>query len=304
MPSYQPHARVTQPREHTQESTRDRIPHASNPVVLIAPAMAIGSHFYGPVVEEFKRHGWSARTLPRRGFEREKRRAARNIDWCYQDEIDDMRQAVAQARGEEPSRPLILLGHSLGAQLAAGHELNGPPSADGFVSVGGTIPYHRLFPLGGIDLLLMAGLVVPALTAVFGYLPKPAFGAPGARTLMREWAHMVLTGQPPYPVQRRIATPSLLVSLDRDTLCPAGAVDTFALNLFEQDSVTRWHCTREVGEAETSIDHIRWVRTPTTVVSKVVAWWQDHADRPQATSLAEIRGTASEGARSKPSPDL
>lgn len=39
------------------------------PVVLIAPAMAIGSGYYRPLVEELESRGWEARALPRRGFE-------------------------------------------------------------------------------------------------------------------------------------------------------------------------------------------------------------------------------------------
>lgn len=247
------------------------------PLVLIAPAMAIGSGFYRPVAEEFERHGWRARALPRRGFERGQARASRSADWSYQDEIDDMAHAVSQARADEPGRPIILLGHSLGAQLAAGLELNTQTPADGIVTVGGTIPHHRLFPFAGADLVLMAGVIVPAATATFGYLPKPAFGAPGARTLMREWARMILTGKPPFPAHGRIATRTLAISLDGDKLCPSRAVDAFAKNLFELDSVTRWHHTREVAGPDTSLDHIGWVRTPGSIVSRVVEWWPQYA---------------------------
>ncbi len=47
----------------------------TSPIVLIAPAMAIGSGFYRPVTEAFATHGWDARALGRRGFERDQPRA-------------------------------------------------------------------------------------------------------------------------------------------------------------------------------------------------------------------------------------
>lgn len=53
-----------------------------------------------------------------------------NEDWSYRDEIDDIAQAVTTARAESPGRSVLLLGHSLGGQLVAGHELTRPP-ADG-----------------------------------------------------------------------------------------------------------------------------------------------------------------------------
>ncbi|WP_245567464.1 alpha/beta fold hydrolase [Nocardia vinacea] len=157
------------------------------PLVLIAPAMAIGSRYYGPLVAEFVARGWEAKALTRRGFETGRPPAGRGLDWSYGDEIDDIAMEVANARADDPDRPVLLLGHSLGGQLAAGHELTRSPG-DGLVTVGGALPHHRTYPLSGPHLLAMGTVIVPVLTAIFGYLPKPAFGAPGARTMMREWS--------------------------------------------------------------------------------------------------------------------
>ncbi|WP_051166099.1 alpha/beta fold hydrolase [Amycolatopsis orientalis] len=245
---------------------------ASAPIVLISPAMAVGSGYYRPLVAEFERRGWPARALRRRGFERGEPRASRHEDWAYRDEIDDIAHAVAAARAESPARPVLLLGHSLGGQLVAGHELTRPP-ADGVITVGGAIPRYRHFACRGLHLAVMAALVVPVATAVFGYLPKPAFGGPGARTFMREWARMVLTGRPPYPVEQPITTPSLVISLGEDRLSPVGAVDDLAERLFAPDSVTRWHYPRDQAPPGATNDHIGWVRTPAAVVDRIVRWW-------------------------------
>ncbi|MBM7515710.1 serine aminopeptidase domain-containing protein [Nocardioides nitrophenolicus] len=248
----------------------------STPIVLVSPAMAIGSGYYRPLVAEIERRGWQARALPRRGFERGEPRASRREDWSYRDEIDEIAFAVAAARAESPERPVLLLGHSLGGQLVAGHELTRPP-ADGVITVGGAIPHYRHFRYGGLHLAAMAALVVPVMTALLGYLPKPAFGGPGARTLMREWARMVLTGRPPYAIDRPITTPALVVSLGDDALSPLGAVDALADRLFAPAAVTRWHHTADQLPPGTSNDHIGWVRTPATVVDRIVTWWHDTA---------------------------
>ncbi|WP_235735818.1 alpha/beta fold hydrolase [Nocardioides alcanivorans] len=247
------------------------------PLVLIAPAMAIGSGYYRPLVEEFEARGWSARALPRRGFEADGVRASRGHDWSYADEIDDIAAAVAEARTEDPARPVLLLGHSLGGQLVAGHELTRDP-VDGAVTVGASLPHHRQHPYGGPHLVLMGALVVPALTTVFGYLPKPAFGAPGARTLMREWARMVLTGRTPYPATGKVATPSLIVSLEDDVMAPVGSIDAFAKRLFQGDRVTRWHFRNDDVRPGNSNDHIAWARGGSQVVDRIVAWWADHLE--------------------------
>lgn len=242
------------------------------PLVLIAPAMAIGSGYYGPLVEEFQRHGWQARALGRRGFERGRPRAGRDVDWTYHDEIVDVAGAVAAARQEHPQRPVLLLGHSLGGQLAAGHELNHAP-ADGVITVGSAIPYYPHFGWGGVPLAVMAAAVVPLATAIFGYLPKPVFGGPGARSLMREWARMVLTGNPPFGVDGRIDTPALVISLAGDEYSPLRTVDDFAERLFAPEVVTRWHYRDDEVPAGASNDHITWVRSPELVVDRVLSWW-------------------------------
>lgn len=248
------------------------------PVVLIAPAMGIGSRFYEPVVAAFEAIGWDAVALPRRGFEDKTVTAGRRRDWSYRDEIDDIAVGVSAARRAHPGRPVLLLGHSLGGQLVAGHAMTGG-DVDGVVTVGGAIPHFRFFPYGGLHLVLMGAVVVPTLTTMFGYLPKPAFGGPGARTFMREWAAMVLTGRPPFPSGRPIATPSLVVSLDEDSMSPFEAVESFGRRLFAPAALTRWHYAHgEVPEGESN-DHVGWVRTPDSVVAKVRLWWDAEATR-------------------------
>ena len=120
----------------------------------------------------------------------------------------------------------------------------------------------------------MAGVVVPVTTSLFGYLPEPAFGALCARTLMREWARLVLTGRAPFPTNAPISTPSLIVSLGDDRMSPMRAVDHLAA-LFHSASATRSHYTGDEVPDGASNDHIGWVRTPEVVVAKTITWWRN-----------------------------
>ncbi|WP_433833053.1 alpha/beta fold hydrolase [Actinoplanes sp. CA-015351] len=246
------------------------------PIVLVSPAMGIGSRYYQSLAGAFKARGWAARALTRRGFELGAPRASRGQDWSYDDEIEDMAVAVAAARSEVPGRPVIILGHSLGAQIAAGHQLNRVP-ADGVVTVGGALPYHRDYPWGGLPILLMGSVIVPVLTGVFGYLPAPAFGGPGARTLMREWGRMAVTGKMPFPAAARVRSPSLLISLDGDRLAPEIAVEAFGKRLFAPESVTHWLYRHADVPDGASNHHIYWARSPAPVVDRIVGWWTAQA---------------------------
>ncbi|MBD8606245.1 alpha/beta fold hydrolase [Aeromicrobium sp. CFBP 8757] len=242
------------------------------PLVLVVAAMAVPSGFYRPLVHEIESRGWQARALPNRGFERGEPVASRRDDWSYDDEIRAIADAVGAARAEDPGRPVILLGHSLGAQLVAGHQIHHDP-ADGFVTVGASVPHFRSYPYGGLPVLLM-GLAVPVATRVRGFLPRPFFGAPGARTLMREWARFVRSGRPPYDVPHRVATPTLVVQLQGDTYAVSHSNKIFTDMMIEPSAVTRWVYAKDATPDGGTTHHVRWVRTPAPVVDRVVDWWE------------------------------
>lgn len=243
------------------------------PLVLIVAAMAVPSGFYRPLVAELESRGWEARALPTRGFERGEPIASRAHDWSYADEMSAIADEVAKARADQPERPVILLGHSLGSQLGAGHELHHPPS-DGFVTVGASVPHFRSYPYGGLPVLAL-GVSVPVVTRIRGFLPKPFFGGPGARTLMREWARFVRSGKPPFDVPRRITTPSLVIQLQGDAYAVSRSNKVFAELFLDPDATTRWVYTKDVVPEGGTTDHVMWVKTPAPVVDKIISWWSD-----------------------------
>lgn len=243
------------------------------PLVLISAAMAVPSGFYRPLVAAFAERDWEAQALPTRGFERGEDPASRTHDWSYDDEIAAIADAVAKARAENPDRPVILLGHSLGSQLGAGHQIHRDP-ADAFVTVGASVPHFRSYPRGGVPVLFM-GASVPVLTRLYGYLPKPFFGGPGARTLMREWAHMVRTGRPPFAVPHKITTPSLVIQLQGDVYAVSKANKKFIAMFIDPSALTRWVYAKDKTPEGGSTDHVLWVKTPGVVVDKIVNWFND-----------------------------
>ncbi len=238
------------------------------PVVLISPAMAVPSRLYAPLVDAFAARGWEAVALPRRGFEKGQPVASRRNDWSYGDEIDDIADAVAKARAEEPDRPVILLGHSLGSQLGAGHQLHRDP-ADAFVCVAASVPYWRFY---GLPLRFLASMI-PVVAGLRGFVPPPFFGAPGARTLMREWARFVRTGRPPFVVPHRITTPTLAVRLEGDTYALPVSTDRYLELFVDPGALSEWTYPKaDVPDGGTT-HHVHWVRTPGPVADRIVAWW-------------------------------
>lgn len=244
------------------------------PHVLIAPAMGVPARYYRALEDAFAQHDWSATTVPRRGLDTDTRPPSRRHDWAYADESADLVAAVKRCRADDPTRPVIVLGHSLGAQLCAhiavvADEASQP---DGFVTVAGSLPWHRHYPRGGVAEYAVAA-AVPIVTAIVGYWPTPGFGAPTPRTLMREWARMVRTGRLPFGARGKPGTvPTLAVRLDADVLVPPGAAAALE-ECFADDSRTVWTYTEKDCPPGGSRHHLRWVRTPDVVVDHICDWW-------------------------------
>lgn len=255
---------------------------APSPRVLVSPAMAVPSRFYAPLVDAFAAVGWTAEAVGRRGFEPDGPRAGRRSDWSYADEIDDLADAVGRARRADPARPVLLLGHSLGAQLAIGlQHRRGGTAVDGLVLVGASVPHHRHDPYAGLPMLAYAA-AVPVLARAVGHVPKPAFGGPGAATLMHEWAGFVRSGRPPFEAPGLLRTPTLVVHLQGDAYAVSGANKRFVEQFLDPDVVTRWVYTKDAVPDGGTTDHVRWAQHPTVVVDRVVGWWGARTSHPTA----------------------
>lgn len=243
------------------------------PIVLISSAMAVPSAFYRPVVGAFQERGWDALALPHTGFERGEPAASRGNDWSYADEMERIADAVAKARAEVPDRPVILMGHSLGSQISAGHQLHHPP-ADGFVAIGASVPHFRNYPHRGLH-VLMVGVTVPVVARVRGFVPKPIFGGPGARTLMREWARFVRSGKPPFKVPHTLTEPALVIQLEGDTFSVPKASAKFNETFLDPQAVTHWTYTKDATPEGGNTHHVLWAKTPGPVVDRIVSWAED-----------------------------
>ncbi len=244
------------------------------PTVLISPAMAVPGRFYRPLVEAFELHGWTTTIAGRRGIETDTARPSRANDWSYDDEADDLADAIARVRDDDPTRPVVVVGHSLGAQLTAILARRpGGTRPDAIVTVAASVPWFRLYPHGGVVELCTAS-VVPIVTGVVGHWPTPGFGAPAPRTLMRQWARMVRTGRSPFDDGPPVDVPTLAARLADDRLVTGAAAERFE-RAIRPECLSTWTYTSEHCPPGGSTHHVGWVRTPGPVVERIVGWWTE-----------------------------
>ncbi|MCZ4536581.1 alpha/beta fold hydrolase [Gordonia terrae] len=93
--------------------------------------MGVPARVYRRLTEALSRAGFDVVIVPRRGIEEGSEPPSRRSDWSYADEADDLADAVAAARADDTETRVLVLGHSLGAQLAAMVALREDHAPDG-----------------------------------------------------------------------------------------------------------------------------------------------------------------------------
>lgn len=236
------------------------------PVVVVQPAMGMGTRYYEPFAEALAAAGVHAVLVEQRGHEAEGGRLPGfGYDYGYADLLADMEAALGVVREELPDAPVHLLGHSLGGQLAVMYAATHPGDLAGLVLMASSTPYWRNWGRG----MLFASFLVPATAAVRGYFPGARFRFAGreARRLMREWGRLARTDRFPVGEDRlgEVTIPVLSVSVEGDGLGPVRPVDAMVAKL-PAAAVTREHLDVE------GVDHNRWARRPEVVVPLIASW--------------------------------
>lgn len=239
---------------------------AQAPVVLVAPAMGMKARYYLPLLEALAAAGVHAAVAEQRGHEASGGRLpGRDYDFGYADLVEDLARAVEAVRVELPGAPVLLLGHSLGGQVAALYAGAHPDVLAGLILVASGTPHWRDYSRR----LLFAAYAFPLAARVVGYFPgeRLKFAGREARGLMRDWGHLARTGR--FPRGERalvdVRLPVLSVSIEDDWLGPVSSIDGLVAKLPGAD-VTRVHV------AEDGVDHFRWARRTEPVVPLIADW--------------------------------
>ena len=246
------------------------------PSVLVLPGIAVGARYYLPLARALAAEGVDVAITELRGQGESTYRIGRRgaPAGYHESAAEDVPLALDAMERRLGRRPVILLGHSMGAQIGVYHLARRDPRVAGLVAVAAQSPFHRGFP-GPVGRKLRAGSVIlPALGWLSGHVPGQFFGAKGRipADRVRDWARLAGAGvmQPAradldYRAGlSRVTVPALAVVIADDPLAPASA----ARNLLAMLPSAR--TTLEL-EPE-ALGHNSWARHPTQVVARVLAW--------------------------------
>jgi predicted alpha/beta hydrolase len=263
------------------------VPHAA---LLWLPALGVPARKYQRLASHLAGLGIASHLHEWRGTGEHPARASRRVDWGYRELLlEDIPQSIGVLRERHPGLPLLLGGHSIGAQFAVlAAALHG--GASGLVAIGSGVPHWRHFAPPLRWLIAGFGHVLPPLTRAVGYYPgeQLRFAGREAGQLMRDWAQTVRRGHYdglrglPGNVGERLAAlelPFLGLRLSEDRLVPAASLRALV-------ATTRSLAVSErVLDADalgTRPDHFSWMRDPPAVAGEIAAWWAEASARRAA----------------------
>ena len=255
-----------------------RIPEQPKASLLWLPALGVAARHYLPLADALASHGIAVFLHEMRGNGSSNLRASRQTDWGYREILTlDVPCSVATMAAHCSGTPLIIGGHSIGAQFAACYAGLHPDTFARLWLVASGSPYWRNFPAPKRYAFPFALQFVPWLADLRGTFPGRAlgFGGDEARTLMRDWAKVGLGNR--YAATglevdleaalSRITAPVDAVLLDRDWFAPRRSMQALLDKMPRAGSHIRTLDSTALG---VRADHFAWMKQPQAVCAALL----------------------------------
>jgi len=256
------------------------------PILLCLPAMGAVAGYYTPFAQALAAQGLGmAALLDLRGQGASSARARRD-DFGYREILEfDIPAAIARLRKVFGARPLYVVGHSLGGQLALFSAAGPRPRPDGLVLIAAGTAYWRDWPAHQRRAARLGFFAVRTAARLLPFYPgtRLGFGGDQPRRLMRDWGRVTREGR--YAPEgsdfdyesaaRSLSLPVLSIGIGEDPIAPGSAREALLARL-PRSAVTRVEI-EGVREHTPWKRHFSWARRPEEAVGAIASWLQGGA---------------------------
>lgn len=261
----------------TRYDTKDE----ASPVILLLPALGVRVSYYQPFMEHAAAKGYPICTVDWRGQGHSSVRASRKVDYGYEELVQDIKEVTERVSALYPGRKLVVLGHSLGGQLASLCLSRYPGSVDGIILIASALVYHTGWKGNRQWQIWLASRLFPVVARIFGYFPgkQIGFGGREGKTEIIDWARNGRTGQ--YRLKNSdfdydaafdaIHTHLFALPLENDYFAPEPAVENLVRKFGPQTIVSRNRIANRSAAGE-KITHFNWAKYPEHVLPYMEDW--------------------------------
>lgn len=144
--------------------------------VIINPATGVAARYYHYYADFLATHGFDVLTYDYRGIGRSRPASLRGCGYRWRDWGElDFDAVLRFAQSHDPAAPLLVVGHSIGGFLPGLSESG--PAIHRMLTVGAQYAYWRDYAQDHrAGLVLKWHVIMPVLTALFGYFPGRKLG--------------------------------------------------------------------------------------------------------------------------------
>jgi predicted alpha/beta hydrolase len=227
-----------------------------NALVVIFPAMGVPASYYGRFAASLQEQGFDVHV-------------AELVGSSYGELADHVGSVLAEQR--KPGRPTVVLGHSLGGQVAAVHLARSGEKIDGLVFIAVGIPYWRVYRHRGLGVLSFTQ-GINAVSFLLRHWPGWGFGGRQPRGVIRDWAYTGRHGSfPPYLHAdfAAVDVDLLSITVEADQYTPP-ATTGFLVRKLANARVTRARLT--AADAGMPLDHFKWVKAGAAIGPILKNW--------------------------------
>ncbi len=204
-------------------------------------------------------------------------RADRKTNWDFLQVLEDMEVSLAQLTERTQKMP-ILIGHSLGGQLAAVLSARSHEVIQHTITIGASTPYWKAWQGTRRISMRLSSLVAPTICDMVGYFPGKRLGFAGreARGTIKDWCATVRTGQYLHgkrdDMPKRMATYKgklLIIGFEEDTYATPSSIKAFYDLFTLADREMNIHTTADNGRP---YSHFNWVQHNQAMIKEIMGF--------------------------------